>query len=164
MRLRRSTLAAQAAGRHILQRRIADAGLGQNEAHIIGGRFIAGEMGGDRAHLLIARQQQEGGCAAIALDAGDEELRLGMLKLAPAMRRHRSAGMEIGIDQGTERAAAFDDWIEIELDFAREGEIRALAGRRDDAIERTNGALTLRRQAVDQDAIAVHSQALGGEG
>src|SRR4029079_6834375 len=117
----------------------------------------------DRAHLFIARHQQEGWCAAIALDAGDEEIGLGMGELAPAMRRHRSAGMDIGIDQRAERAAALDDWIEIELNFARESEIRALAGRRDDTVERTDGADALRCQAIHQDAIAVHPEALGGE-
>src|SRR5262245_64025592 len=97
-------------------------------------------MGCNGPDLLIAGEQQKRRRAAIALDASREEVRFGMPKLTPTMRWHRSARMLIGIDQGAERARALDDGIEIELQLACEGEIRALAGRRDDAVERPKGA------------------------
>ena len=102
---------------------------------MIGGGYVARDRRRDRAHLLIAGQQQKSRRAAVALDADRVEAGLRVRKLAMAMRRHGAAGVFVGINERTQRADAFQPWIELEAQFAREAEIGALAGRDDDAIE-----------------------------
>ena len=82
--------------------------------HVVGRRHVAGDRGGDGAHLFIAREQQEGRRAAIALDADRVEAGFGMRQFAMTVRRHRAAGMQIRIDQRAERFRAFEPGIEIE--------------------------------------------------
>ena len=70
-------------------------------------RPMTGEGSGDRADLFIARQQQEGWRAAIALDADGVEPGLRVRQLAVTMGRYRTAGVQVWIDQRTERLGAF---------------------------------------------------------
>ena len=88
--------------------------------HVIGRRHVAGDCRRDGAHLFIARQQQEGRRAAVALDADRIEAGFRMRQFTMPVRRHRSAGMKVRIDQGAEGFRAFKPGIEIKTQFARQ--------------------------------------------
>ena len=60
---------------------------------------VAGDVGNDRAHLLVARHHQERRRATVGLHAGEVEAGLGLRQFARAMRPHRAAAVQIGIDQ-----------------------------------------------------------------
>ena len=62
----------------------------------------------DRAHLLVAGQHQEGRRAAVGLHAGEVEAGLGLGQLARAVRAHRAAAVQVGIDQRRQRGRAFE--------------------------------------------------------
>ena len=72
--------------------------------------------------------------------------------------------MDIRIDERPKHACAFDNGMKVELQFTGEGKVRALPGCDDDAIEWTNGLLTLFRAALDENTVAILDQALRGEG
>ena len=108
------------ASRHNNGTRGANAGFRKHEPHVVSGRHVAGDRGGDGADLLVAGEQQEGRRAAIALDADRVEARLRMRQLAMSVRRHRAAGMHVRIDQGAESLGAFKPRIEIETQLARQ--------------------------------------------
>src|SRR4051812_22112797 len=88
-----------------------------------------------RAHLLIAGHHQEGRRAAIALDADREVIRFGMRQLLEAMRRHRSARMQVWIDHRAERARALEPGIEVEAKLAGHRKVGTLAGANNDAVD-----------------------------
>ena len=93
--------AAKPRWRNLFEGGIADPGLGKDEANIICGRLIAGQMSGNRTNLLIAGEQEECRRAAVTLNSSNEIARLGVREFPPAMRRHGSAGMDVWIDQRT---------------------------------------------------------------
>ena len=119
-----------------LRRAGTHAGLRQHELHPIGRLHVAGDRRRDRAHLLVAGQQQEGRRPPVALDADRVEAGLGMGQLAMAVRRHGAAGMLVRVDQRPERLGAFQPRIELEPQLARELQVRALARRHDDPVDR----------------------------
>jgi len=104
---------------------------------------IAGEMGCDRADLLIAGEEQEGRRAAIALDADRKIIRLGMRQLPVAVRRRRAAGMQVRIDHGPKRARAFQPRVQIQPKLARHRQVGTLAGADNDAVDRSKHAARL---------------------
>ena len=80
--------------------------------------------------------EQEGRCPAVALHAGDEEPSIGMGQFAGAMRAHRAAAMEIGINQGAEGFGAFEPGIERQADLPQHAKLRPEAGGDDQLIRR----------------------------
>src|SRR6185312_3480991 len=116
----------------------ADARLWQDQLHPARTFPIARERGYDRAHLLIAREHQEGGRASIALHAHDEQVGFRVGKFIDAMRRDRATAMNVGINERSQGQWAFQSRIKGEPDFAQEGEIRAEASCCDDFVNRTN--------------------------
>ena len=77
----------------------ANAGFRQHQLDPLGRFLVAGDVGHDRAHLLVAGHHQKRRRAAIGLHAGEVEAGLGLRQLARAMRTHRAAAVQIGIDQ-----------------------------------------------------------------
>ena len=65
--------------------------------------LVAGNVGGDRADLLVSGHHQEGRRTAIGLHAGEIEAGLVLREFARAMRTHRAAAMLVGIDQRRQR-------------------------------------------------------------
>ena len=84
----------------------ADAGLGQHELDAARALPVAGERGDDRADLLVAGEQQERRRAAVALHADHVDALVGVRELVDAVRRHRAAGVQVRVDQRSERRAA----------------------------------------------------------
>ena len=60
---------------------------------------IAGQLGHDRAHLLIAGEHEERRRPPVTLHPDHEEVRLGLAQLLGAVRRHRAAAVHVGIDE-----------------------------------------------------------------
>jgi hypothetical protein len=69
--------------------------------------------------LLIAGEQEKCRRPAIALDSSDEIAGLGMREFTPAMGRHGSARVDVGIDQRTKCPGALDNRMQIQLKLAR---------------------------------------------
>ena len=135
--LRRSRAAAAARSRSRCYRRCAaDAGLRQHQAHLAGGRVVAGDLGHHRAHLLVAGRHEEGRRAAIGLRADDVEAGFGMRELGRSVRRHRAAGMQVGIDQRRQRRRRLDRRVERHPQLAQHAKIRPEAGRDHDPIDK----------------------------
>ena len=84
----------------------ANAGLGKHQANVARRFMIAGDVGNDRAHLLVAGRHQKRRRASIGFRADDDEAWFGMGEFGDAMRRHGAAGVEIRIDQRRQSSAA----------------------------------------------------------
>ena len=106
----------------------ANARLRQHQLDPLGRFLVAGDVGNDRAHLLIAGHHQERRRAAVGLHAGEVEAGLGLRQLARAMRTHRAAAVQIGIDQRRQDGRAFERRVERDAQLAQEGQIRPEAG------------------------------------
>ena len=113
----------------------AHARLRQDEVDVVRRRKVSGDGRHDRADLLVAGQHQEGRRAAIALDPDRVEARLRMGEFAVAVRRHRSAGVQVRVDQRAERLRALQPRIEVEPQLAGQVQVRALSGRDDDPVD-----------------------------
>src|SRR3546814_1989158 len=79
--------------------------------------------------LLMAGGEQEGGRAAIALHADQEQARLGLRELGRAMRPHRAAAMQVGIDQRRQDLRTIERRIEVQAELAEKAQIGPQAGR-----------------------------------
>src|SRR5918993_5948987 len=77
-----------------------------------------------------------------------------MREFAMAMRRHRSAGVQVRVDERSEGPRALEPWIDVPPEFPREGQVRTLAGRDHDPVDRVELACTLLRLAGDDHLIA----------
>ena len=106
----------------------AHAGLGEDELDLAGGLPVAVEGGDDGADLLVAGAQQEGRRAAVALHADDVDALVGVGELVDAVRRHRAAGVQVGVDQRSERARRLDAVVEVEPQLGQQREVGAEAG------------------------------------
>src|SRR3546814_3691951 len=73
--------------------------------------------------LLMAGGEQEGGRAAIALHADQEQARLGLRELGRAMRPHRAAAMQVGIDQRRQDLRTIERRIEVQAELAEKAQI-----------------------------------------
>ena len=60
----------------------ANAGFRQVEFHAPRRFHIAGAPGGDGAHLFVARREQDGGTAAVAFHAGEEQALFRLLSFS----------------------------------------------------------------------------------
>ena len=72
-----------------------------------------------------------------------------------AVRRHRSARVEIGVDHRAERTRTFEPRVEVEAQLARHGKIGTLACRDDNAIGRGKRERTRRSAPCDDEAITL---------
>ena len=125
--------------------------------------MIAGKKRGHGAHLLITRRHKKGRCASVALDADREISRFRMCKFLMAVRRHRSARVEIGVDHRAERTRTFEPRVEVEAQLARHGKIGTLACRDDNAIGRGKSERTRRSAPCDDEAITLLLDAFRAE-
>ena len=139
--VRRSRAAAAAPPRRRPWPGAADAGLGQHQLHLPRRRMVAGDLGDDRAHLLVARRHQEGRRPSVGLRADDEEARLRMRELGRAVRRHGAAGVQVRVDQRRQRRRRLDRRIERHPQLAQHAEIGPEAGRDHDPIDEQRGRL-----------------------
>ena len=71
-----------------------------------------------------------------------------------AVRRHRAAGMQVRVDQRSERLGALDPGIEVEPKLAREDEVGTLPGRDDDAVDRPERPRAVSRLAFEDHLLA----------
>jgi hypothetical protein len=143
------------ARRDLLESCVADPSLGKDQANVICGGLIAGQMGSNRPDLLIAGEQKKCRCPAVALDPSHEISRLGVRQLPPAVRWDRSARMLVRIDQRTQLPRALDDGMQIKLQFARKCEIGTLTGCGHYAIEWSDPAHAIGRHSFNEDTTAI---------
>src|SRR6185295_6220119 len=93
---------------------------------------IASEIGRDRPHLLIAGGHQEGWRSSITFDTHRKIAGFRMSKLTVTVWRDAAAGMQIWINDGTERLRAFKPRVQIEAQCPCPFDIGPLAGRNND--------------------------------
>ena len=150
---RGGTAAASRRCRRTIDRKVgrAHARLRQDEVDVVRCGDVAGDGRHDRADLLVAGQHQEGRRPPVALDADGVEARLGMGELAVAVRRHRSAGVQVRVDQRPERLRALQPRVEVEPQLAGQVQVRALSGRDDDPVDGADLADAVCRLALDHD-------------
>ena len=121
----------------------AHARLRQLQLHPARGLLVAGEVGGDRADLLVAGGQKEGRRTAVALHANQEQARLGLGELGGAVRAHGPARVLVGVDQRRQRPRALQRRVEVEAQLGQEGEIGPQPGRHHQLVGLDRQALTL---------------------
>jgi CarD family transcriptional regulator len=116
------------------ERPAADARLRQYQLDAGGGFSIAGNLGDDRADLLVAGNSQESRCAAVSLHAGDVEARLWMGELTGAMRADGTATMLVRVDQRGERRRTIERGIEAEAELGEHSEVGPETRRHDELV------------------------------
>ena len=120
---------------------------------------VAGQRRDDRADLLVAGAQQEGRRAPVALHADNVDAGVGVRELVDAVRRHRPARVQVGVDQRRQRARRLDAIVELQAQLAQQRQIGPEAGRRDDLVD------DHRPPTVDHHhTITIASDALGLKG
>ena len=113
-------------------------------------------------YLLIACGQEEGGRAAVGLRAHDDQPRLRVAELVDAVRGHRAAGMDVGVDERGEPGRRLDGRIERNADLAKERKVGAESRGDDNAIDGFGDGNAAQR-GIHQQAFARPPDALGGK-
>ena len=122
-----------------------------------GSLAVAGDVGGDRTHLFVSRQHQEGWRAAVGFHAGEIEARLVLRQFPRAVRPHGAAAMFVRIDQRRQRDRALDGRVEPDAQFAHEIQLGAKTRGHDEFVDDDLAAATGRARADDE------ARAVGGE-
>src|SRR5690606_25451823 len=113
----------------------AHAGLRQVELDVAGRLPVPGQGGGDRAGLLVAGGQQEGGGAAVALDADGVVAGLGVGQFVRPVWRDGAAGVLVRVDERGQGAGGAEDRVQVQAEFGGDGVVGAEAGRPHDAVD-----------------------------
>jgi hypothetical protein len=95
---------------------------------------VAGEGGHDRADLLVAGGQQEGGGAAVALHPHDHIAGFGVGELGDPVGGHGAAGVDIGVDERAQRGRALQTGLKGQPKLGGDGVVGSEPGRRDHLI------------------------------
>ena len=90
--------------------------------------------------MLITGDHQEGWRPAIAFNPHRIEPRLGVSEVPVPVGRHRSAGVDVRVNQRAERFDALKRRIKVKPQFAGHAQIGSLSRSDDDPISRANRA------------------------
>ena len=95
---------------------------------------VAGQGGHDRADLLVAGGQQEGGGAAVALHPHDHIARFWVGELGDAVGGHGAAGVHVGVDDRAEGGRALQGRLQRQAQLGGDGVVGPEPGGRDHRI------------------------------